>query len=205
MWCSPGRNRTAVPCGWSVATVLTRWDSGFARDAGSTTPSTGADSLTPAHGEPMPNAVTTPIEPFDVQEHAHVSPAMQSPVFQTRALSVSYGGQVAVEGVDLDIRSNEITALIGPSGCGKSTVLRCFNRMNDLIPGASVAGSVLYHGEDLYARGVDPVEVRRRIGMVFQRPNPFPKSIYDNIAFGPRVNGRRKNLGDIVERALTRA
>ena len=126
-------------------------------------------------------------------------------VFTVRGLSVLYSGTAAVEGVDLDITEHEITAMIGPSGCGKSTVLRCFNRMNDLIPGTEVQGSVLYHGEDLYARGVDPVEVRRQIGMVFQRPNPFPKSIFDNVAFGPRVNGNRKGLADIVEKALTQA
>jgi phosphate transport system ATP-binding protein len=140
-----------------------------------------------------------------VPEHAHVEHSQAKSVFQTSDLSVRYGNQTAVEGVNLDIRLKEITALIGPSGCGKSTVLRCFNRMNDLIPGASVSGTILYHGEDLYGRGVDPVEVRRRIGMVFQRPNPFPKSIFDNVAFGPRINGQRRNVGEIVEQALQRA
>ncbi len=129
----------------------------------------------------------------------------RSVVFEARELQVAYGDSVAVEHVNLDIREHEITAMIGPSGCGKSTVLRCFNRMNDLVPGASVSGTIRYHGEDLYGREVDPVEVRRRIGMVFQRPNPFPKSIFDNIAFGPRVNGRRKGLQEVVERALTQA
>jgi phosphate transport system ATP-binding protein len=103
------------------------------------------------------------------------------------------------------VGKNEITALIGPSGCGKSTLIRCLNRMNDLIIGARVQGRVLYHGEDLYASQVDAVEVRKRIGMVFQKPNPFPKSIYDNIAFGPRVLGRKQNLEETVERALTQA
>ncbi len=126
-------------------------------------------------------------------------------VFEVSKLQVSYSGSVAVSGVDMQIREREITALIGPSGCGKSTVLRCFNRMNDLVVGATVEGVVRFHGEDLYSRDVDPVEVRRRIGMVFQRPNPFPKSIYDNIAFGPRVNGRRKDLDEVVERALSQA
>jgi len=126
-------------------------------------------------------------------------------VFQVRYLEVRYGGLAAVAGVNLDIAANEVTAIIGPSGCGKSTLLRCFNRMNDLVPSASVRGSVAYHGQDLYGSGVDPVEVRRRIGMVFQKPNPFPKSIYDNIAFGPRLNGRRKGLDDLVEHALTKA
>jgi phosphate transport system ATP-binding protein len=126
-------------------------------------------------------------------------------VFDVTGLGVRYGSHLAVTGVDLAIHGREITALIGPAGCGKSTVLRCFNRMNDLVPGAAVEGTVLFHGDDLYARDVDPVEVRHRIGMVFQRPNPFPKSIYDNVAFGPRINGRRKGLDEVVEHALVRA
>jgi phosphate transport system ATP-binding protein len=128
-------------------------------------------------------------------------------VFRTRGLEVHYGEFRAVRDVDLDIRPQEITAFIGPSGCGKSTVLRVFDRMNDLIPSARVNGEVLYHGVDLYAPDIDAVEVRRRIGMVFQKPNPFPKSIYDNLAFGPRLNGVRKRneLDDIVESSLRRA
>ncbi len=126
-------------------------------------------------------------------------------VFQLKDLAVTYGGSYAVQGVDMLIRKNEITALIGPSGCGKTTVLRCLNRTNDLIPGAKVEGSVLYHGIDLYGPKVEPVEVRRRIGMVFQKPNPFPKSIYDNIAFGPRVGGYKGNMDELVERSLRRA
>jgi phosphate transport system ATP-binding protein len=126
-------------------------------------------------------------------------------VFEVRDVSVSYTGVVAVDGVSFDVSARQITALIGPSGCGKSTLLRSFNRMNDLIEGATVAGRLAYHGQDLYGDEIDPVEVRRRIGMVFQRPNPFPKSIYDNIAFGPRVMGRRKGLDDVVERALRHA
>ena len=108
-------------------------------------------------------------------------------VFSVSDLGVHYSGKSAIEDVTLDVFRNTVTAFIGPSGCGKSTFIRCFNRMNDLIPGAKVVGNVLYHGQDLYGRHVDPVEIRRRIGMVFQKPNPFPKSIYDNIAFGPRV------------------
>ncbi len=125
-------------------------------------------------------------------------------VIKTRGLEVHYGQFRAVREVDLDIRRGEITAFIGPSGCGKSTVLRCFNRMNDLIDGCRVGGSVTYHGLDLYARDAEPGEVRRRIGMVFQKANPFPKSIYDNVAFGPRVNGTRKKsvLDDLVEKSL---
>jgi phosphate transport system ATP-binding protein len=126
-------------------------------------------------------------------------------VFEARDLTVRYSGAIAVEGVSLDVRDRRITALIGPSGCGKSTLLRTFNRMNDLIPGAAVSGRLAYHGHDLYGPEVDPIEVRRRIGMVFQKPNPFPKSIYDNVAFGPRISGRRKGLDDIVERALHQA
>jgi phosphate transport system ATP-binding protein len=126
-------------------------------------------------------------------------------VFELEDLMVSYNGKPAVRNVSFDIGVNEITALIGPSGCGKSTVIRCFNRMNDLIPGAKVEGRVLYHGQDLYGSDVDAVEVRKRIGMVFQKPNPFPKSIYDNIAFGPRVLGMKGDMDEIVERALNHA
>ena len=120
-------------------------------------------------------------------------------------VSVGYGGVAAVRDVSFDIARNQITALIGPSGCGKSTLLRTLNRMNDLIPTAEVSGSVFYNGEDVYAPDVDPVEVRRRIGMVFQKPNPFPKSIYDNVAFGPRLNGVKRGLDDLVEETLLRA
>ena len=126
-------------------------------------------------------------------------------VFETKALDVFYGAFRAVRDIDLQIRANEITALIGPSGCGKSTVLRTLNRMNDLIPHARIEGQVLYNGEDLYDPEVDPVEVRRRIGMVFQKPNPFPKSIYDNVAFGPRLARTDADLDDIVEDSLRRA
>ena len=123
-------------------------------------------------------------------------------VFDINDLSVTYGKAVAVKGVNLDIYEKAITAMIGPSGCGKSTVLRCLNRMNDLVPSAQVGGQVLYHDVDLYGNGVDPIEVRRRIGMVFQRPNPFPKSIYDNVAYGLRILGMKDNLDDRVEKAL---
>jgi phosphate transport system ATP-binding protein len=126
-------------------------------------------------------------------------------VFDVDGLSVSYGEALAVEKVTLDIYKNAITALIGPSGCGKSTFLRCLNRMNDLVSSARIEGQLLYHGIDLYGAGVDPIEVRRRIGMVFQRPNPFPKSIYDNVAYGLRILGMKDNLDDRVEQALRRA
>jgi phosphate transport system ATP-binding protein len=126
-------------------------------------------------------------------------------VFELHDVQVSYGPKPAVRGVSFDIGKNEITALIGPSGCGKSTLIRCLNRMNDLIPTARVEGEVIYHGQDLYAKEVDAVEVRKRIGMVFQKPNPFPKSIYDNIAFGPRVLGMKGDMDEIVEQALHHA
>ena len=126
-------------------------------------------------------------------------------VFGIEGLHVSYGGNLALRDVTMDVHKNVVTAFIGPSGCGKSTFIRCLNRMNDLIPGAKVEGAVRYHGRDLYAAGVDPVEVRRRIGMVFQKPNPFPKSIYDNIAYGLRINKVKGNLDARVERALRRA
>ncbi len=132
-------------------------------------------------------------------------PEAPSVVFDVRELDVYYGEFRAVRDVNLKVLQHEITAFIGPSGCGKSTVLRCFDRMNDLIESARVDGKILYHGVDLYDPRIDPVEVRKRIGMVFQKPNPFPKSIYDNIAFGPRLSGNKGNLDDIVERALRRA
>jgi phosphate transport system ATP-binding protein len=126
-------------------------------------------------------------------------------VFDVQDLNVYYGPFRAVRDVNLHIHQHEITAFIGPSGCGKSTVLRCFDRMNDLIETARVDGKVVYHGVDLYDPRIDPVEVRKRIGMVFQKPNPFPKSIYDNIAFGPRLAGMKDNLDDRVEKALRQA
>jgi phosphate transport system ATP-binding protein len=132
-------------------------------------------------------------------------PAGTAPVFSIRDLTVHYGNNLAMDDVSMDIMPREITAIIGPSGCGKSTMIRCLNRMNDLIPGARVQGEVQYHGKDIYGPDVDPVAVRRHIGMVFQRPNPFPKSIYDNVAFGARINGYRGNLDELVERSLRQA
>ena len=127
-------------------------------------------------------------------------------VFELQDLEIQYSGVTAVRHVNLEVAAQEITAFIGPSGCGKTTVLRSLNRMHDLTPGARVIGRVTYHGEDLYGPKVDPAEVRRRIGMVFQKPNPFPKSIHDNVAYGPRINGRkRSDMDDIVEHALQRA
>jgi len=156
----------------------------------------------------MTDEVTIPFDvaPVEIaQERRTPSPTQREVVFDIRDLEVSYGPTTAISGVDLEIYRNLITAMIGPSGCGKSTFIRCLNRMNDLVPGARIDGQVLYHGQDIYGDGVDPVEVRRRIGMVFQRANPFPKSIYDNVAWGPRVLGMKKDLDERVEKALTGA
>jgi phosphate transport system ATP-binding protein len=127
-------------------------------------------------------------------------------VFEVRDLEVRYRGVTAVRNVSLDVAANEITAFIGPSGCGKTTVLRSLNRMHDITPGAQVFGRITYHGEDLYDSKVDTAEVRRRIGMVFQKPNPFPKSIYDNVAYGPKINGvKHRDIHELVEHALRQA
>ena len=157
----------------------------------------------PAAGSPVDGAVTRRPEVSSGVD-GQAQPAERSAVFDVSDLSVFYGSFRAVRGVNLEIAKSEITAFIGPSGCGKTTVLRCFNRMNDLIEGARVEGRLSYHGVDLYGRDVNPVEVRRRIGMVFQKPNPFPKSIYDNVAYGPKLAGIRKKaeLDEIVEHAL---
>ena len=144
----------------------------------------------------MVSAATGPVAP----ERGASATALQ-----VRRLSLWYGQFRAVRDVTMDVPAQHVTALIGPSGCGKSTILRCLNRMNELIPDVRVEGQVLFDGMDIYAPNADAVEVRRRIGMVFQKPNPFPKSIYDNVAFGPRVNGHRGNLDDLVERSLRRA
>jgi phosphate transport system ATP-binding protein len=144
-----------------------------------------------------------------MEAHAHdevtAVDAALDPIIRLENVSFYYGAFRAVKDVSIAFTPKQITALIGPSGCGKSTLLRTINRMNDLIPGTRVEGGVLYHGIDLYGKDVDAVEVRRRIGMVFQKPNPFPKSIYDNIAFGPRINGMKGNMDEIVEDSLRRA
>jgi phosphate transport system ATP-binding protein len=150
-------------------------------------------AVTPATG-PAPAAEKTPA----------AAPAERDVIFDVDDINVYYGDHRAIRDVTLDLHVNEITALIGPSGCGKSTFIRCLNRMNDLIPSARVDGHIVYHGEDLYAEDIDPVQVRKRIGMVFQKPNPFPKSVYDNIAFGPRVMGMKGDMDEIVEGALRR-
>ncbi len=124
---------------------------------------------------------------------------------EARDLSVFYGDTEAIKKITLAVPDRKVVAFIGPSGCGKSTLLRCFNRMNDLVASARIEGNILFHGESLYGAGVDPVDVRRRIGMVFQKPNPFPKTIYDNVAFGPRINGYRGNLDELVQKSLEQA
>ncbi len=149
--------------------------------------------------------IESPVQVAQQQERDLPPPEQREVVFDVSELTVSYGESPALKDVSLRVYRNFVTAFIGPSGCGKSTFIRCFNRMNDLIPTAVVDGRILYHGEDLYGAEVDPVEVRRRIGMVFQKPNPFPKSIHANIAFGPRVLGMTDDLDGRVERALQQA
>jgi phosphate transport system ATP-binding protein len=170
--------------------------------------------VTPPLPEETDMTTRAPIAPLDV----HVTPRLRAegprfstsrpvdPVFELSGVDVRYGSYLAVHDVSLPVLNKSITAMIGPSGCGKSTILRSLNRMNDLVPGARVTGRVSYHGQDLYGDDVDPIEVRRRIGMVFQQPNPFPKSIYDNIAYGPKVTGMQvDSMDDLVEEALTGA
>jgi phosphate transport system ATP-binding protein len=147
--------------------------------------------------------VMTVMQSVEVARAADAQPvATQEVVFDIDDLSVNYGQTTAFSEVTLDVYKNRITAVIGPSGCGKSTFIRCLNRLNDLVPEAKVGGKILYHGADIYGGDVDPIEVRRRIGMVFQRPNPFPKTIFDNVAFAPKVLGMRDSIDERVERAL---
>jgi phosphate transport system ATP-binding protein len=155
--------------------------------------------------EPLQAIIERMIPEIKVEAPAAEKEATDEPVIEIKDLSGWYGHFRALKNVSVDIARHRITAIIGPSGCGKSTLIRCLNRMNDLIPIFRAEGEVLFDGENLYDRAVDPVDVRRRIGMVFQRPNPFPKSIYDNVAFGPRINGFEGKLDDIVERALRQA
>jgi phosphate transport system ATP-binding protein len=152
-------------------------------------------------------ALPQPAAIVDAERAGQPSPGTGVPIFEVKNVSIYYGSFRAVTNVSLTIYENQITAFIGPSGCGKTTVLRTLNRMNDLVPGARVEGDVYYRGQQLYGKGVSPIAVRRRIGMVFQKPNPFPKSIYDNVAYGPRINGIRgkSDLNDIVERSLRQA
>jgi phosphate transport system ATP-binding protein len=143
-----------------------------------------------------------PMRPVDVAEREKTVPQTSETVFDIKNLKAIYGTNVAFRDVNLEIYKNVITAVIGPSGCGKSTFIRCLNRMNDEVPSFTHEGQILYHGTDLYGDGVDQIEVRRRIGMVFQKPNPFPKTIYDNVAWAPRVLGLKRNLDERVEKAL---
>ncbi len=166
-----------------------------------TTSTAGAMTTTPSDPQRTPSLDVSGVASSHVSANELIEP-----IIETTDLSVYYGQYQAVRDVSMVFGQNQITALIGPSGCGKSTVLRCFDRMNDLIPGARIEGTITYHGQNLYAPNVDVIEVRRRVGMVFQKPNPFPKSIYDNIAYGPRVNGWKiSDLDDLVEEALTKA
>ena len=152
---------------------------------------------------PRPHAAPEPVgQPLD--RPAVLKPA-EPAVLNVRDLNLWYGQKQALTNVSLDFPLNRVTALIGPSGCGKSTLLRCLNRMNDLIAGVRIQGNVDYHGKNIFDSDVDPVEVRRRIGMVFQKPNPFPKTIYDNVAFGARVNGHKGNMDELVEKCLRSA
>jgi phosphate transport system ATP-binding protein len=146
-----------------------------------------------------------PMRQVDVAERERSLPQSSETVFELEGLGARYGSNLAVKGVSAEIYKNVITAVIGPSGCGKSTFIRCLNRMNDTIPGFGLDGRVLYHGQDIYGSGVEPIEVRRRIGMVFQKPNPFPKTIYDNVAWAPRVIGLKQGLDERVEKALMSA
>jgi phosphate transport system ATP-binding protein len=160
-----------------------------------------------AGGSTNPSGSATAISP-DTMTGPEVSGVILDPVFTLDHVRVFYGDYQAIRDVSLAIAKNEITAFIGPSGCGKSTLLRSFNRMNDLIPGARVEGTLAYHGVDIYGPDIDPIEVRRKIGMVFQKPNVFPKSIYDNIAYGPKVNGmsgKKSHMDDLIEECLTKA
>ena len=146
----------------------------------------------------MPTSENLEPEPADAMDFS-------DPLFALENVSFWYGSKQALGDITIKLPVNRVTALIGPSGCGKTTLLRCLNRMNELIPGVRLTGQVAYHGQDIYASDIDPVEVRRRIGMVFQKPNPFPKSIYDNVAFGARVNGYDGDMDELVERSLKQA
>src|SRR5687768_8681202 len=184
-------------------------ESGEPVTAGTKTRSTSNGEQTDGAG-PTIRLMTTleeaePLAPATSGDRASMQFPEDEVVFELDGLSCFYGSFRAVRDISLQVPKNQITAIIGPSGCGKSTLLRSFNRMNDLVDSARIEGRILYHGVDLYGDGVDPVEVRRRIGMVFQKPNPFPKSIFDNVAFGPRVAGFRGDMDELVERSLRRA
>src|SRR5581483_10536570 len=192
---SPRRRVRGSPAGTDAASTAPAFQPRTRTEGRVTTPSHDVHILCTPRADggrdtPLVSSMSTIAVP-----QTQVPPAKGDVVFDVSGLTVHYGKATAVKDVSLAIREHAITALIGPSGCGKSTVLRCLNRMNDLVPIARIDGSVMYHG-------VDPIEVRRRIGMVFQRPNPFPKSIYDNVAYGLRIHGMKDNLDDRVEQAL---
>ena len=171
-------------------------------ESGDRMDTTDVAKVDPAPSQSEPGEVSLTVKAARVNKEEETK---REAVFDVHGAGVSYGEFQALRDVSLPILKNQITALIGPSGCGKTTFIRCLNRMNDLIEGARVDGTFLYHGIDLYDPDVDPVEVRRHIGMVFQKPNPFPKSIYDNVAYGPRIGGQKGDLDDIVEQALRRS
>jgi phosphate transport system ATP-binding protein len=209
--------RRGVAPSMSGTAAATETDETGTTDMTTETEANEVDMTPPDTPQPPPASSASPAASASETPPSPATEARTSPdgshvpdedvVFEVRHLNVYYGDFRAVRDVSLDVRRNEITALIGPSGCGKSTLLRCFNRMNDLIPGARAEGTLNYHGVPLYAPNVDPVEVRRHIGMVFQKPNPFPKSIFDNVAYGPRLFGRRRkgDLTDVVEESLIKA
>ena len=181
-----------------TASIVTAPEAAFATDL-ETDPASALEDIVITR-DSAPNRDTA-----DSERSRTAHEAEAEMVFRTRDVNVYYGSYQAVKDVSFDVRQHEIMALIGPSGCGKSTMLRCYNRMNDIIKGARVTGSITYYGVDLYDERVDPVEVRRRIGMVFQKPNPFPKSIFDNVAYGPRVAGQKRGLSGVVESSLRKA
>jgi phosphate transport system ATP-binding protein len=165
--------------------------------------STPPATTTASKADLFREATIAPLAEEHTETDRELAPFPEDPIMEASALNIYYGDFHAVHDVNLVFGKHEVTALIGPSGCGKSTVLRCLNRMNDLVPGARVEGSVAFHGQNIYAKGVDPIAVRTHIGMVFQKPNPFPKSIYDNIAYGPRVTGMKvDDMDALVEEAL---
>jgi phosphate transport system ATP-binding protein len=194
-----------MPDGDTRTSTATATDTAATHTAATDTAATDTAAAASARHEPAVPAAAASRRIEVRQADGPPAEAPTAPVFTIRDLDFFYGSFRALRDVSFDVVGKEITALIGPSGCGKSTLLRCLNRMNDLVPGARLEGDVRYHGQDLYAAGVDAIEVRRRIGMVFQKPNPFPKSVFDNVAYGPRLNGRRKGLDEVVERSLRQA
>jgi phosphate transport system ATP-binding protein len=192
--------------------MTTRPDEGETVSNATTAPDTQPDTTeAPNPGPSSPSVAIRVGRDGEASRDGHVTSGAQAArvapdtIISLRDVSFYYGAFKAIKNITVEIPAQRITAFIGPSGSGKSTLLRTINRMNDLIPGSRLEGAIVYHGQDLYEKGVDPVEVRRRIGMVFQKPNPFPKTIYDNVAFGPKVNGYKGNMDELVESSLRRA